>query len=197
MAIFKRYKRIGAAELRPYQPSQDDLNEISVPLEHLPSLGDMVARNPADPIDQWLVSKDYFEANFETKPGGLRQEYTYNVGLHRVVDGDTFDLSVDLGFGVEILVRVRLRGVDAPETHNVKHGSPEHIAGSASALAAQDWFNRSEALTMRTTKAKGKFGRYLADIENERGEDLAETLLSGGYARAADENGRAIEGGDG
>jgi len=102
-------------------------------------------------------------------------------------------LLADLGFGVEIMVRVRLQGIDTPEIHNVKHGTPERKAGMFAAEAAMRWFEFAGKVVIRTTKAKGKFGRYLADIENERGDDLAQHLLSGGHGIAVDKDGNAIE----
>ncbi len=41
--------------------------------------------------------------------------YTYNAKLVRVVDGDTVDLKIDLGFDIWINERVRLKDIDAPE----------------------------------------------------------------------------------
>ena len=63
---FKRYKRKHIAELRPV--TQEDIEEFineGEILWGLPKKGDMIARNPENPNDQWLVAKEYFEANFE------------------------------------------------------------------------------------------------------------------------------------
>ena len=43
--------------------------------------------------------------------------YVYNAHLDRVVDADTIDLMVDLGFNVKMKMRVRLMGIDAPERY--------------------------------------------------------------------------------
>ena len=65
---FKQYRRSQIAEMRPYITS-DDLTFVSVLLEDIkfgsPKAGDMIARNPANHNDQWLVSAEYFAANFE------------------------------------------------------------------------------------------------------------------------------------
>ena len=42
--------------------------------------------------------------------------YTYKAKLDRVVDGDTVDANIDLGFDISIHKRIRLAGIDTPET---------------------------------------------------------------------------------
>jgi len=68
MTEFKQYRRRQIAELRPWQPG-DDLSGISVSAEDRwagsPKAGDMVARNPKNHKDQWLVAAAYFADNFE------------------------------------------------------------------------------------------------------------------------------------
>lgn len=68
MSDFKQYRRKQIAELREWQ-SGDDLSEVSVSVEDLkngsPLPGDMIARNPKNHNDQWLVSAQYFFDNFE------------------------------------------------------------------------------------------------------------------------------------
>lgn len=81
MSEFKKYKRVQIAELREVDEvdlcifEQDgfimDLEsmlKISISDYDLkngsPKIGDMIARNPNNHNDQWLVSKDYFDANF-------------------------------------------------------------------------------------------------------------------------------------
>jgi hypothetical protein len=66
--MFKRYRRSQIAELRPYVPGElmDDIS-ISVPdkANGSPKKGDMIARNPKNHADQWLVAFEYFCDNFE------------------------------------------------------------------------------------------------------------------------------------
>ena len=69
MEQFKKYRRKSVSEMRHYvigeildskvSISQADLNAGS------PKAGDMIARNPKNHEDQWLVAKDYFEDNLE------------------------------------------------------------------------------------------------------------------------------------
>jgi len=67
---FKRYRRKQVAELRPYEPGENLSERVSVSAADReagsPKEGDMIARNPEDHADQWLVSKEYFETNFES-----------------------------------------------------------------------------------------------------------------------------------
>lgn len=74
MSEFKQYRRKQIAELRPYDPTGADrvfgiANGISVSVEDQkagsPKLGDMIARNPKNHDDQWLVAAQYFADNFE------------------------------------------------------------------------------------------------------------------------------------
>jgi hypothetical protein len=66
---FKQYHRKQIAELRPYSPGEVLSDRVSIsPADRdagSPKLGDMIARNPKNPDDQWLVAQDYFEDNFE------------------------------------------------------------------------------------------------------------------------------------
>lgn len=66
--MFKKYKRTNIAEMTPYHKNID-LNGVSISEEDQingsPKIGDMIARNPANHKNQWLVEKSYFMANFE------------------------------------------------------------------------------------------------------------------------------------
>ena len=68
MAEFKQYRRKQIAELRPWQPG-DDMSRVSISAPDKeagsPKDGDMIARNPKNHDDQWLVAAAYFANNFE------------------------------------------------------------------------------------------------------------------------------------
>ena len=68
MSEFKQYRRKQIAELRPVYLG-DDLSEVSISPEDIkagsPKPGDMIARNPKNHADQWLVAAQYFADNFE------------------------------------------------------------------------------------------------------------------------------------
>jgi hypothetical protein len=70
MINFKEYIRIGTAKMAPW--TEDfDMSRVSISKEDKengsPKVGDMIAVNPENSQDQWLVAKDYFEANFAEK----------------------------------------------------------------------------------------------------------------------------------
>jgi hypothetical protein len=69
MTEYKQYRRKQVAEMRPYQVG-DDLNGVSISnvdrKAGSPKPGDMVARNPKNHIDKWLVAAKYFADNFES-----------------------------------------------------------------------------------------------------------------------------------
>ena len=66
---FKKYRRKQIAELRPYVKGEELSKRVSISASDRengsPKHGDMIARNPKDHSDQWLVAKEYFEENFE------------------------------------------------------------------------------------------------------------------------------------
>lgn len=66
--LWKQYKRKGLSEMRPYVVGEDLAHvSISKPDQEngSPKQGDMIARNPKNHEDQWLVAKKYFEDNLE------------------------------------------------------------------------------------------------------------------------------------
>lgn len=69
--IFKQYVRVGVAEMRPYAQGEKLDGRVSISKEDRdagsPKKGDMIARNPNNFNDQWLVSAKYFDDNFELK----------------------------------------------------------------------------------------------------------------------------------
>jgi hypothetical protein len=66
--MFQQYRRKQIAELRPVIDG-DDLSAVSISAEDRkagsPKAGDMIARNPKNHADQWLVAAAYFADNFE------------------------------------------------------------------------------------------------------------------------------------
>ena len=85
--------------------------------------------------------------------------YEYKARVDRVIDGDTVDFIIDLGFHVEIKIRGRLDGVDTPE-----RGHPDwHLAtGVCEQLLAELEFE-NEYITIQTKKT-GKYGRWIVRI---------------------------------
>ena len=93
--------------------------------------------------------------------------YEYRCKITKVVDGDTVDVDIDLGFGVWLhKERVRIYGIDTPESRT------RDLEEKKYGLAAKEFvkeFVRDKGgsnIVLRTQKydAKGKFGRILGDI---------------------------------
>lgn len=101
--------------------------------------------------------------------------YTYSATIDRIVDGDTFDAIVDLGFRVYVKMRFRLLGIDVPERF-----TPD---GQIASAYVRDLLpvGTSVLLTSHLNK-QDKYGRYLATIDLG-GLDLTQELLAKGYGR--------------
>lgn len=70
MSEFKQYRRKQIAELRPYVEGEELSDRVSISAADReagsPKPGDMIARNPKNHADQWLVAAKYFNDNFES-----------------------------------------------------------------------------------------------------------------------------------
>ena len=87
--------------------------------------------------------------------------FDYNVKVTRVVDGDTVDVTVDLGFNIYHKARVRMMGIDTPEsrTRNLE----EKALGLASKARLKELL-KGQNVRLECTKEKGKFGRILGSL---------------------------------
>ncbi|HLA78713.1 MAG TPA: thermonuclease family protein [Vicinamibacteria bacterium] len=113
--------------------------------------------------------------------------YTYRAVLRRAVDGDTLDLAVDLGFDVKLDLRVRLLGLDAPETRT------KDLAEKSAGMTAKAFVEQTLAgkdLLVRTVKDdQEKYGRFLATVLYAAAgapggwADLNAELLAAGLAK--------------
>ena len=90
--------------------------------------------------------------------------YEYSCKIDRVVDGDTVDVDIDLGFGIWLRKeRVRLYGIDTPECRT--RDLEEKKYGLAAKSFVQDFLPVGSMQTLRTQKDdKGKFGRILGEF---------------------------------
>ena len=88
--------------------------------------------------------------------------YEYNVKVVKVVDGDTVDVDIDLGFGMTYRKqRVRLMGIDTPESRT--RDKVEKLFGKASKKHLKNLMEQAEELTL-VSHDKGKFGRILGEL---------------------------------
>lgn len=84
----------------------------------------------------------------------IKKFYKYNAVITRVVDGDTVDARVELGFNVSMDIRFRLLGFDAPESYRPKD-SMERIAGNNATAALMMLVEGKEVII-----ESNKFGKY-------------------------------------
>ena len=111
--------------------------------------------------------------------------YRYEASLIRVVDGDTLDVRIDLGFKMTTEQRVRLRGIDTPEIWRQKKDSEEYKKGkAASDYVKQRLAQNNNEFIIETTKEAGVYGRYLATVFlPDAAQSLNDELVEKGLAR--------------
>lgn len=95
--------------------------------------------------------------------------FTYQARLDRVVDGDTVDLIVDLGFRARYEARCRVSGVDTAEIYGVSHDSDEYALGLEHTRWVMEWFSDHDddskwPFVLDTEEDAGKYGRWPARI---------------------------------
>ena len=102
--------------------------------------------------------------------------YEYRCKVSRVVDGDTVDVDIDLGFGVWLhKERVRIIGIDTPESRT--RDKEEKKYGLAAKAFVKDFFKIGDViLTTKKYDAKGKFGRILGDFKCN-GRTLSKVMI--------------------
>lgn len=90
--------------------------------------------------------------------------YEYGCKVTRVVDGDTIDVDLDLGFDIIYKCRVRLYGIDTPESRT--RDKDEKARGKLAAKFLQDAISNGKHVILQTQlkDSKGKFGRVLASV---------------------------------
>tara|TARA_R110000751_G_scaffold2032_2_gene10908 strand:- start:1133 stop:1495 length:363 start_codon:yes stop_codon:yes gene_type:complete len=104
--------------------------------------------------------------------------YTYKCTLVRVVDGDTLDVDIDLGFDVWLKKqRVRLVGIDTPESRT------RNLGEKALGLAAKARLIElcGDLITVQS-HGKGKYGRILGTPYDKDGVDICKVLVDEGHA---------------
>ena len=113
--------------------------------------------------------------------------YEYKCKIIKIVDGDTVDVDLDLGFGVWLRdERVRIMGIDTPESRT--SDKVEKIFG----LAAKERLSSllgADATLLSQVKSngenmKGKFGRILGDFKTMNGDTVTTKLMEEGHAVA-------------
>ena len=111
--------------------------------------------------------------------------YEYKCKVKRVVDGDTMDVILDLGFDIHHAVRVRMAGIDTPESRT--RDLDEKARGKLAKEFLKNWVteyeNNKKNIVIKTKKekAKGKFGRVLGELWVE-GVNVNEDMMESYHA---------------
>lgn len=110
--------------------------------------------------------------------------YEYRVKILKVVDGDTVDVDIDLGFGVWLRdERVRIMGIDTPESRT--RDKVEKVFGLASKARLKELLGKTAILRTQVSKdgedLKGKFGRILGDFVAPDGRMVTEIMIEEGH----------------
>ena len=107
--------------------------------------------------------------------------YEYNAVVTRVIDGDTIDVNIQLGFDVVLYKqRVRLYGIDTPESRT--RNKEEKVRGLLSKAYVQEKCPINSTIRLKSYD-RGKFGRILGDIyELDSDISINQKMCKEGYA---------------
>ncbi len=113
--------------------------------------------------------------------------YEYRAKIIKIVDGDTVDVDIDLGFGISLNnERVRIMGIDTPESRT--RDKVEKKFGLASKNRLKELLGKTTVLKTQINKKgedmKGKFGRVLGDFVTVDGRMVTDILVEEGHAVA-------------
>ena len=113
--------------------------------------------------------------------------YEYRATIVKIVDGDTVDVDIDLGFGVVLKdERVRVMGIDTPESRT--RDKVEKKFGLAAKARLKELLGKTTVLKTQINRngedMKGKFGRILGDFSTEDGRMITDIMVEEGHAVA-------------
>ena len=109
--------------------------------------------------------------------------YTYSAQVTKIIDGDTIEIDLDLGFGVWYRnQRVRLNGIDTPESRT--KDKDEKIRGELSKSKLKELIEEKRVKIITAIDPDDKFGRILGIIETKEGINVNEWLITNNYAVA-------------
>ena len=109
--------------------------------------------------------------------------YEYSCKVDRVVDGDTIDVVLDLGFDILYRSRVRLYGIDTPESRT--RDKDEKVRGKLAEAFLQVAVDNGNKVIIQTKlkDSKGKFGRVLGDVVVD-GVNINQAMIANNLAVA-------------
>jgi len=118
----------------------------------------------------------------------MSSRFWYGATTLGIVDGDTIDLMIDLGFNIHHKIRVRLYGVNAPESRTKDLAEKE--LGLKAKKFTEEWLTQNKWIYVNTIPDKNdKYGRILAKIYTDENiyrpevKCLNEDIIKSGFAR--------------
>ncbi len=129
------------------------------------------------------------------------EQYFYEFHIERpedIIDGDTMDINIDVGFGITIRERIRLYGINTPEMKTLEGKKVRSLIEKLlwRGRASKQYFihtmkknlkNQNGLMAFSDDVKKGKYGRYLGDVYVKESDGdiwhLNETILANGLAR--------------
>ena len=113
-----------------------------------------------------------------------KDPYIYRIkSVLKVVDGDTIDASIDLGFDISLSKRIRLAGIDAPESRTT------NLKEKALGLESKEWLKKAlegaKDILIKTEKPDSteKYGRIIGHLFiNDQETSLNNQMIAEGYA---------------
>jgi micrococcal nuclease len=117
-----------------------------------------------------------------------RDPYIYRIKeIHKVVDGDTIDASIDLGFDISLEKRIRLAGVDTPESRTTDANEKKLGLESKEWLKNRLQFAKDIIIKTELPDSTEKYGRIIGHLFiNNESTSLNEQMIDEGYALAYD-----------
>ena len=112
----------------------------------------------------------------------VQDPFLYRCVIQRIVDGDTVDIDIDLGFGIWLRKeRVRVAGIDTPEKRT--RDKVEKVFGLAATAKAHELVPEgSECIIITRRDKAGKYGRTMGDFVMQDGRLYTEVMVETHHA---------------
>jgi micrococcal nuclease len=107
--------------------------------------------------------------------------YTYNAKIVKVIDGDTMDALVDLGFNMTIRIRLRAMNIDTPEIFK-PNSEGEALHAVAAKNRAIELLNDKNVVIV-TYKDPSAYNRYSSKITMPDGRDFSQVMIQEGFQK--------------
>jgi len=113
-----------------------------------------------------------------------KDPYVYRIrSVHKVVDGDTIDADIDLGFDISLTKRIRLAGIDTPESRTTDANEKKYGLESKDWLKHRCEFAKNILIKTELPDSTEKYGRIIGHLFiNDEPISLNEQMIISGYA---------------